>query len=110
LRSRDGEQREEAEKMSASVKRRLARARAGLGACVLGVLLLAGGCAGDGSMSVGPNDRFDPDGMFDDYDDDGDGTLGPAEWDQFHIDLDGDGDGSVSREEFDAWLDGGDGD
>jgi hypothetical protein len=92
--------------MIGSVKRQ--SARAGLGACVLGVLLLTGGCAGDGSMSVSQGDGFDPDGMFDDYDDDGDGTLGPAEWDQFHIDLDGDGDGSVSRDEFNAGLRGGD--
>jgi hypothetical protein len=61
-------------------------------------------------MSVSQGDGFDPDGMFDDYDDDGDGMLGQAEFDQFHIDLDSNGDGSVSREEFNAWLDGGDGD
>jgi hypothetical protein len=108
LRSRDGEQREGADEMSGSVKRRVAKA--GLGACVLGLALLAGGCAGDGSMSVSQGDGFDPDGMFDDYDDDGAGMLGQAEFDQFHIDLDSNGDGSVSREEFNAWLDGGDGD
>jgi hypothetical protein len=86
--------------MTAIVTRR--RAMPGLGACVLGLALLASGCVGDTSMSASSDDLFDA------YDDDGDGMLGPAEWDQVHINLDRDGDGGVSREEFDAGLGGGD--
>ena len=85
--------------MTGIVTRR--RARLGLGACALGLALLASGCAANGSMSAGADDQFDS------YDDDGDGMLGPAEWDQVHINLDGNGDGVVSREEFGAGFGGG---
>jgi EF hand len=88
--------------MSGMVTRR--PACAALGACGLGLALLTGGCAGDSSLSMTPDE------MFDSYDTDGDGSLSPAEFDQFHIDLDADGDGAVSRDEFNAGMGGGDGD
>jgi hypothetical protein len=87
--------------MTAIVTRR--RAVPGLGACVFGLMLLTSACAGDGSLSASSDD------LFDSYDDDGDDTLGQAEWDQFHIDLDRDGNGVVSRDEFNTGLGGGDG-
>jgi hypothetical protein len=77
------------------------------GAPVLGLALITSGCAGDTSMSAGPDDQFDADDLFDSYDSDGDDMLSRPEWDQIHINFDTDGGGAVSRDEFNAGLRGG---
>ena len=76
----------------------------GFGALVLGLALMTSGCAGDTSMSAGPDDQFDADDLFDSYDSNGDDMFSRPEWDQIHIDFDTDGDGAVSRDELNAGL------
>ena len=70
-------------------------------AFVLGLALLAGACAADGSNLLNPDDLYKA------YDSNGDNELSPQEWDDAFWKLDTNGDGIVSRDEFDAGFGGG---
>jgi hypothetical protein len=73
---------------------------AGRRTLVLGLALLTGACAGNGSL-------FNSDDLFQRFDSDSDGNLTPQEWDDAFWKLDTNGDGIVSRDEFDAAFAGG---
>jgi EF hand len=69
-------------------------------ALVLGLALLLGACAANGSL-------LDPDDLYQSFDSNNDGNLTPQEWNDAFWKLDTNGDGIVTRDEWGAALGGG---
>jgi hypothetical protein len=72
----------------------------GVGAMILGLVLLTGGCAHSSSSNA--SSGMTSQELYNEYDADQNGQLTQGEWDQAYHNMDTNGDGVVSHDEFNA--------
>jgi hypothetical protein len=92
--------------MATSVVRAIQRARVapGVGALILGLALLTGGCAHRSSSSA--SSGMTSQELYNEYDADHNGELTQGEWNQAYHNMDANGDGVVSNDEFNGAMGG----